>query len=78
MLNEQYGQRNFILLSKPHYTPGFLYGVKKVKVCQTTKLLGVTFDSKRTFLEQVGYVCSRLTGNIYGMRVLKRLSMNGK
>ena len=51
---------------------------KKLEVCQTAKLLGVTFDSKLTFSEHVDDVCSRLASKIYGMRVLKRLGMNSK
>ena len=67
-----------ISLSKPHYTPDFMLDGKKLEVCQTAKLLGVTFDSKLTFSEHVDDVCSRLASKIYGMRVLKRLGMNSK
>ena len=63
-------------LSKPHYTPDFMLDGKKLEVCQTAKLLGVTFDSKLTFSEHVDDVCSRLASKIYGMRVLKCLGMN--
>ena len=36
-------------LFMPYYAPDFMLDSKKLEVCQTAKLLGVTFDSQLTF-----------------------------